>query len=117
MNLCRYEEDPRLREQERGNFQDLETMKSHEQLRLLVGRFYYRFPEGESGADVYDRVSDFLEALFRKMTNSDNTVQNIVIVSHGLFIRLFLMRYYKVCARVLLIEFQWFQQWIAAINR
>ncbi len=25
--------------------------------RNLVGRFFYRFPSGESGADVYDRVS------------------------------------------------------------
>jgi hypothetical protein len=24
--------------------------------RNLVGRFFYRFPSGESGADVYDRV-------------------------------------------------------------
>ncbi len=27
--------------------------------RLRFGRFYYRFPDGESGADVYDRLTLF----------------------------------------------------------
>ena len=36
------------------------------QERRQFGSFYYRFPlGGESGADVYDRVSNFMESLYR----------------------------------------------------
>ncbi len=46
-----------------------------------------------SGADVYDRVSTFLETLYRDMEKG-GCGENAIIVSHGLFCRLFLMRYY-----------------------
>lgn len=87
-------EDPRLREQEWGNFQDPEVMCKSMARRREVGAFFYRFHEGESGADVYDRVSLFLETLFRDFKSKDS-VPNIVLVSHGITLRLFLMRYYK----------------------
>lgn len=32
-------------------------MKVVKETRERFGRFFYRFPEGESAADVYDRVS------------------------------------------------------------
>jgi broad specificity phosphatase PhoE len=52
-------EDPRLREQEWGNLQHFqnepEKLDKVYQERDQVGRFFYRFPTGESGADVYDR--------------------------------------------------------------
>lgn len=32
-------------------------MKVIKETREKFGRFYYRFPEGESAADVFDRVS------------------------------------------------------------
>ncbi len=63
--------------------------------RQQVGKFFYRFPCGESGADVYDRVSGFLETLFRHFERKDMAARNVVIVTHGLFIRLFLMRYFR----------------------
>jgi broad specificity phosphatase PhoE len=44
-NLC-----PRLREQEFGNLQSDEFNKYREEQKR-VGRFWYRFPTGESGAD------------------------------------------------------------------
>ena len=44
-NLC-----PRLREQEFGNLQSDEFKKYREEQKR-VGRFWYRFPTGESGAD------------------------------------------------------------------
>ena len=28
--------------------------------RMRYGRFYYRFPSGEAGTDVYDRVVELL---------------------------------------------------------
>ncbi|KAL0464196.1 UNVERIFIED_CONTAM: Phosphoglycerate mutase-like protein AT74H [Sesamum latifolium] len=50
-------EECRIREQDFGNFQVAERMKVIKETRERFGRFFYRFPEGESAADVYDRVS------------------------------------------------------------
>ncbi|WCJ43228.1 Phosphoglycerate mutase family protein [Euphorbia peplus] len=58
-------EECRIREQDFGNFQVEERMKAIKETRERFGRFFYRFPEGESAADVYDRVSSFLESLWR----------------------------------------------------
>jgi broad specificity phosphatase PhoE len=63
--------------------------------RNSVGRFFYRFKCGESGADVYDRVSSFMESLYRDMDYHLLPNNNICIVSHGLFMRLFIMRYFR----------------------
>jgi len=41
----------------KGNFQNRETMRLEKALRQLYGRFFYRFPNGESAADVYDRIT------------------------------------------------------------
>ncbi|XP_019239870.1 PREDICTED: phosphoglycerate mutase-like protein AT74 isoform X2 [Nicotiana attenuata] len=56
-------EEPRLREQDFGNFQDKEQMKIEKAVRARYGRFFYRFPNGESAADVYDRITGFRETL------------------------------------------------------
>jgi broad specificity phosphatase PhoE len=89
-------EDPRLREQEFGNLADLTIQPKMFEERDRLGHFFYRFACGESGADVYDRVSLFLDTLFREMDNGHHDpTQNIVIVSHELFMRLFLMRYFR----------------------
>ena len=50
-------EEVRVREQDFGNFQESERMKRIKETRERYGRFFYRFPEGESAADVFDRVS------------------------------------------------------------
>ncbi|CAI9102320.1 OLC1v1000567C1 [Oldenlandia corymbosa var. corymbosa] len=93
-------EESRIREQDHGNFRDEEHMKELKKIRDRYGRFFYRFPEGESGADVYDRVSSFFESLWRDIDMSRLSVDpsadlNIVIVSHGIAIRVFLMRWFK----------------------
>jgi len=89
-------EDPRIREQEFGNLADLATRPKAFEERNRVGHFFYRFSCGESGADVYDRVSLFLDTLFRELDNGHHDpTQNILIVSHELFMRLFLMRYFR----------------------
>jgi len=62
--------------------------------RKVFGSFYYRFPNGESGADVYDRVTDFWTTLNREW-KYENCLENFVIVSHGITCRLLLMRYFK----------------------
>ncbi|MCO5585609.1 hypothetical protein L7F22_039544 [Adiantum nelumboides] len=95
-------EEPRIREQDFGNFQDREKMRQEKEKRARYSRFFYRFPDGESAADVYDRLTGFRETLRsdidlgrfqRPEVRSKN--MNLVIVSHGLTLRLFLMRWYK----------------------
>jgi broad specificity phosphatase PhoE len=88
-----YREEPRLREQDWGNFQNPDEMVKYKQRRLDFGIFYYRLPQGESGADVYDRVSTFLESLFRDFEYT-GSAPNVVLVTHGITCRLFLMRFF-----------------------
>ncbi|KAK8454621.1 hypothetical protein SEVIR_4G006200v4 [Setaria viridis] len=95
-------EEPRLREQDFGNFQDREQMRVEKELRLRYGRFFYRFPNGESAADVYDRITGFRETLRADIDigrfqppGRRTPNMNIVLVSHGLTLRVFLMRWYK----------------------
>jgi broad specificity phosphatase PhoE len=59
--------------------------------RESYGRFFYRFPNGESGADVYDRMTVFEDHIVRDIDAgrfSEDTA--IVIVTHGLSLRVFL---------------------------
>ncbi|XP_061349495.1 phosphoglycerate mutase-like protein AT74 [Gastrolobium bilobum] len=93
-------EESRIREQDFGNFQVKERMKIIKQQRERFGRFFYRFPEGESAADVYDRVSSFFESLWRdidmnRLHHDPSNDLNLVIVSHGLTSRIFLMKWFK----------------------
>lgn len=96
-------EEPRIREQDFGNFQNDDMNNVFMPIRERFGRFFYRFPEGESAADVFDRVTSFLESLWRdidmnRLTKPANTKQpevNLVIVSHGVTMRVFLMRWFK----------------------
>lgn len=93
--LVAHLQEPRLREQDFGNYQDPEGMKSHKVERNRFGRFFFRFPNGESGADVYDRVSTWLESLFREMESGEiDGDTTVLLVTHGLTGRLFLMRWY-----------------------
>lgn len=89
-------DEPRLREQDFGNFQDTTKIKECKDVRTHFGRFFYRFPCGESGADVYDRVSNWFDTFYRDLDFSGVITNNttIVIITHGLTSRLFLMRYY-----------------------
>mmetsp|Transcript_3684 Transcript_3684/g.9359 ORF Transcript_3684/g.9359 Transcript_3684/m.9359 type:complete len:388 (+) Transcript_3684:72-1235(+) len=84
-----WREDVRIREQEHGNFDSPQITNFHRQ-KQIFGPFYYRFPEGESQADCYDRASSFYESLYRSWV--DNTFQNQVIVCHGMMILVMLMR-------------------------
>ncbi|EFJ46586.1 hypothetical protein VOLCADRAFT_118098 [Volvox carteri f. nagariensis] len=83
-----------LREQDWGNFQDPRVQADCKEERLRYGRFYYRFPSGESVADVYDRLTIFQDHLVRDMCAgrfAENTC--VAIVSHGLTLRVFAMRW------------------------
>ena len=89
----RFREEPRIREQEWGHLRNLDDNEQIDKARNAFGSFYYRIPEGESAADVYDRISDFFGTLHRDF-DKENFPQNLVIVTHGMAIRLFLMRWY-----------------------
>ncbi|QMU72217.1 histidine phosphatase family protein [Streptacidiphilus sp. P02-A3a] len=86
-------EEPRLREQDWGNLQDVEDIHRQRRARAAYGHFFYRFTQGESGADVYDRVGAFFETLHRNFDNPDYP-PNVVLVTHGLMMRLFCMRWF-----------------------
>ncbi|KAH8617973.1 putative Histidine phosphatase superfamily (branch 1) [Trypanosoma vivax] len=124
-------EDERLREQEMGNFQPIDKMDDTWGERNKFGRAYYRFPDGESSADVGDRLSRFFDVLVREQLELNSLSvrtqlhdchpdaagdhigglpydspcieeDNVVIVSHGLLIRLFIGRWF--CAPVEVFE-------------
>lgn len=87
-------EEPRLREQDFGNFQpgpqEVERLWRE---RANYGHFFYRIPNGESGADVYDRITSFNGSLWRRFSE-DEMSSVAVLVTHGLCSRVFLMAWY-----------------------
>lgn len=87
-------EEPRLREQDFGNFQPCSAeMERMWQERADYGHFFYRIPNGESAADAYDRISGFNESMWRLFGEED--FPNVcVLVTHGLMTRVFLMKWY-----------------------
>lgn len=93
-------EEPRISEQQFGNFQNVEDVWESKQERHNFGRFYYRFPSGEAGLDVYSRVSSFISTLVRdcqqyQKAGYDLDEINVIIITHGLSLRLFLMRWFQ----------------------
>jgi broad specificity phosphatase PhoE len=80
-------EDPRLREVEHG-YADIREQRP---MIDTHGHFYYRYQGGESPADCYDRVSGFLESFIRSVRKTES--QKALIVTHGLALRVFVMRF------------------------
>eukprot|EP01082_Thalassiosira_pseudonana_P000342 g192.t1 g192 contig1:469935-471033(-) len=99
-------EEPRISEQQIGNFQNVQQVLDAKAERSKFGRFFYRFPSGEAGLDVYSRVSSFIPTLVRDCDQyvregHDLDNLNLVIVTHGLALRLFLMRWFPIqCPRL-----------------
>ncbi|MDF0699914.1 phosphoglycerate mutase family protein [Rhizobium sp. MC63] len=84
-------EDYLLREQDFGLFTEIydhaerkqkfpEEFEKWARLRSNSGKFYARPPDGESRADVAQRVRLFLQTVMRDAENDDH---NVVIVGHG----------------------------------
>jgi broad specificity phosphatase PhoE len=87
-------EEPRLREQDFGNFQPCSAeMERMWQERADYGHFFYRIPDGESAADAYDRISGFNDSLWRRFEEND-FASVCILVTHGLMTRVFLMKWY-----------------------
>jgi broad specificity phosphatase PhoE len=92
-NVVKTSEDPRIRELDWGHLRHPDENEDIIRARDSFSTFYYRIPDGESGADVYDRVSTFLDTLYRDF-NKKEYPQNALIITHGLTLRLFLMRWF-----------------------
>jgi broad specificity phosphatase PhoE len=93
-NIKTVRQDPRIREQDWGHLRAVDVNEEINKKRDEYGTFFYRIPDGESGADVYDRVSTFLDTMHRDFEKLDFP-DNVLIVSHGLTIRAFLMRWFN----------------------
>ncbi|GAA2680672.1 MULTISPECIES: histidine phosphatase family protein [Actinosynnema] len=83
--------EPRLREQDWGNLQDPVQQEVLKHQRHAFGHFFFRLPNGESGADVDDRVAAFLDGLEARARAGGHPGTSLV-VSHGLTIRLLCRR-------------------------
>lgn len=91
----RVSEEPRMREQDFGNFQSTpEEMDKIWEQRAHYGHFFYRIPHGESAADVYDRIASFNETLFRQFS-LESFPNVLVLVTHGIWARVFLMKWFR----------------------
>jgi len=78
-----------LREQEWCGALGLESSWENEKQRVKIGVFCYRFPGGESCADVFNRCKMFKHFdLIPKLESSEN---NIAIFAHGMTNRVMLM--------------------------
>jgi broad specificity phosphatase PhoE/uncharacterized coiled-coil protein SlyX len=122
-----FQEEVHLREQDFGGQLQVASKKEQEkEARLRYGRFWFRFEGGESGADVFDRMSLFVDRLTRDVNagrfaagvegggggggggggngggpnnsssnnSSNNGETSLVLVTHGLALRVFLMRWF-----------------------
>jgi len=83
-------EDPRIREQEWGHLRSVGENARIDAERDAYSRFYYRIPDGESGADVFDRIKGFFETLHRDF-EKDNHPEDLVIITHGFTARIIVM--------------------------
>lgn len=93
LNIVGCREDARLRDGDLGRYASKEEMYATLKEQQQYGPFFYRFPHGESGADVGDRVSSFLDVFQReKAAFPPNT--NVVIMTHDLTIRMFIKRWF-----------------------
>lgn len=76
-------EDPRLREREWGGLRDIAYNKQDTEDHFM---FFYKPVGGESYANAYDRAACFHQWLEMNYKESD-----VILVSHGEFIRTYLM--------------------------
>ncbi|MCG8924132.1 histidine phosphatase family protein [Lentzea sp. CC55] len=86
--------EPRVREQDWGNLQDPVQQEVLKHQRHAFGHFFFRLPNGESGADVDDRVAAFLDGLTVRMHEDERHPKTVLVVSHGLTIRLLCRRFF-----------------------
>ena len=95
--VVRTSPESRIREQEFGNFLSMEDSITYRKEQQQVGRFWYRFPTGESGADVYDRIKSWWYESVLKVNEriGYDKVDALVVVTHSLSMRFVLMQLYN----------------------
>lgn len=84
-------QDPRIRELDHG----YEDVSDQEAMRKEHGWFYYRFRNGESPADCYDRCCGFIESMMRQIerkTDGPNRPDTLIVM-HGMTLRCFVTRW------------------------
>ena len=86
-NVVSLQENPLLRERDWGSLRDI--VDNRHLKKEAHFNFYYRPDKGESYADAYARVYSFFTHL--RCTRKQGDTSDIVIVSHGEWIRLALM--------------------------
>lgn len=88
--------EPRIREQEFANLQGNDFGDFRKEQKR-VGRFWYRFPTGESGSDVYDRVKSWWQDDVMNVNEryGYEHVDAMVVVTHGLTMRFVLMQLFQ----------------------
>ena len=101
LNIEDVKEDVALIEHQYGLFDNIEDderqVKFPQEFELYQryynndGKFYIKFPQGESPLDVALRARQFLETLFRDVEEGK---ENFFIVSHGTTIRAFLLSFF-----------------------
>lgn len=86
-------EDPRLREHEwTGQLVD-QNKKAWEKECVDYSLFYFRFTNGESCADTFDRICTFKIDLDNEIAADSYFPENLLIVGHGMTNRIILMKY------------------------
>ena len=85
--------EPLIREQEFGNLQG-EGFADCRKEQQRIGRFFYRFPTGESGSDVYGRTKLWWTTSILPINERPgyDAVDVLIVVTHGLTMRLILMQ-------------------------
>jgi broad specificity phosphatase PhoE len=87
---CPFFENPLLREWELGNLYDFanRTPEAKKEFKA-AGPFYFRYPNGESLADVYLRSTLFMQTIVQRLQQQQR-YDNLIIVTHGAFIHMIL---------------------------
>ncbi len=74
--------------------QDASLKEKEKAERLRFGRFFYRFPNGESGADVYDRITIFEDHMIRDINAGVSFGRGVVYCVNTM---LWMMYAYTIC--------------------
>jgi len=88
-----WREDPRIREQSWGHLREEAVTKLIEKERDAYGSYYFKFQDGEAGTGVEDRISDFLDTMYRDFAKHDFP-ETVIIITHGFTMRIFLKRWF-----------------------
>jgi broad specificity phosphatase PhoE len=75
----------------------VENRREIEIARYREGVLKYRFPNGESGFQLIERFRMFVRNLQRGFLN-ENFPDNVVVITHGFEMRIFLMTWFGWCA-------------------